>query len=240
LPYLVSTMHLTINYQCICKKKSQGHIKTGVSSFQICFGLSQENYPPGNNMTEYYLFETNNYLDYGVTQNPKLGDELSFLSGRVITGKMPELVFEVNFPAEEKLPHFLGNEIPLLSKTLVDALQKAGIDSFQVFPAILLNSATGQSWNNYVAFNTIGLIKAVNMEKSDFDILMEGDDEGIEIPLVAFREIILDKNKTNDALMFRTAESPVNLVVQSRVITYLGDNRPKDGWGIAIKKLETI
>ncbi len=191
-------------------------------------------------MTEYYLFETNNYLDYGVTQNPKLADELSFLAGRVITGQMPELEFEVNFPKQEKLPHFLGNEIPLLSKMLVDSLQKAGIDSFQAFPVTLLNPSTGQRWNDYVAFNAIGLIKAVNMDKSDFDVLMEGDDEGIEIPLVAFREIILDKSKTNDALMFRTAESPVNLVVHASVVTYLGSNRPTDGWGIAITELETM
>lgn len=191
-------------------------------------------------MTEYYLFETNYYLDYGVTQNPKLADELSFLSGRYITGKMPELVFEINFPSEEKLPHSLGNEIPLLSKTLVDTLQNAGVDSFQTFPAILVNSETGKRWDHYVAFNAIGLIKAIDMEKSDFDTLMEGDDEGIETPLVAFREIILDPTKTYDTLMFRTVESPVNLILHGDVVAYLGSNRPTDGWGIAVQKLENI
>lgn len=190
-------------------------------------------------MSNYHLFETGNFLDYGITENPKIGDEQSFLSGEVIDEKkLPALEFETNFPPKKKLPHFLGDEIPLISKELIDCLRKAGIDSFQAFPVKLTNPETGQKFDNYFAFNFIGIIKAVNMDKSDFDILMEGDEE--TPPLLAFREIVLNRDEINDALMFRIIESPFNLLIHDSIVDYLASDKPKDGWGIVLTEVEVI
>ncbi|WP_445456716.1 imm11 family protein [Flavobacterium sp. HNIBRBA15423] len=190
-------------------------------------------------MSNYFLMETDNFLDYGITENPKINDDQSFLSGNVIDEtQLPALEFETNFPSKKKIPHFLGDVIPLMSKELIECLQKAGIDSFQTFPVQLTNPETGQKFDNYFAFNVIGIIKAVNMNESDFDILMEGDKE--TPPLLAFREIVLNKNKINDALIFRVVESPDSLLIHKSVVDCLVSNRPKNGWGVISTEVEVI
>lgn len=192
-------------------------------------------------MSAYYLLEADNYSDYGVTENPKIDDDSSFLAGSVISKELPPLVFEVNFPKKKKLPHFFGDEVLLASKAFLEALKNSGVDNFQSFPAKVINPDTGQSWEDYFAVNVIGLVKAVDMEKSDFDILMEGDDEGIETPLVAFRDIVLEKNKIKDMHMFRLVESPVALIVSNKVVDFLVNNKPKGGlWGLDLVEVETV
>jgi hypothetical protein len=191
-------------------------------------------------MSEYFLLEADNYNDYGVTENPKIDDDSSFLGGSLITKQLPALVFEINFPKKENPPHFFGDEIPLVSKAFLEALKKCGIDNFQSFPAKLINPDTGQSWEDYLAFNVVGLVKAADMEKSDFDTLMEGDDDGIEVPLVAFRDVVLEKAKTNGMDMFRMAESPVALVISEKIVDFLSANKPKGGWGLDAIEIETV
>lgn len=190
-------------------------------------------------MSGYFLLETDNLVDHGITESPKIDDDSSFLSGSVITKQLPPLIFEVNFPRKKKPPHLIGDEVPLVSKNFLDALEKCGIDNFQAFPAKLINPDTGQSWEDYFALDVIGLIKAADMEKSDFDTLMEGDNGGIEVPLLSFRDVVLNKDKVKGALLFRMAESPAVLVVAERVADYFFSNKPKGGsWGIDLIEVE--
>lgn len=192
-------------------------------------------------MSGYYLLEADNYIDYGVTENPKVDDDSSFLAGSVISKELPPLVFEVNFPKNKKLPHFFGDEVPLVSKAFLEALKNSGVENFQSFPAKVINPDTGQSWEDYFAFNVIGLVKAADMEKSDFDTLMDGDDEGIEAPLVAFRDVVLEKAKIKGMHLFRMAESPVALIISEKVLDFLAKNKPKGGaWGLDLVEVETV
>ncbi|MES2824949.1 MAG: hypothetical protein V4732_15195 [Pseudomonadota bacterium] len=189
-------------------------------------------------MTNYYLLETDNYIDYGVIDNPEIDDDPSFLNGQRITGPIPLLIFEINFPKDEKLPHYLGDQFPLVSKAFLHALQLAGVDNFQQFPARLVNSQTGQSWDDFVAFNVIGFVKAANLDHSDFDVLMAGSDDDKVPPLLAFREIALDKNKIPSAsMMFRMAEDPCNVIIHEQVVAVLSTHKPEGGWGVYLTKL---
>lgn len=183
--------------------------------------------------------EVDHSLDYGVVANPDIGDDPAFLTGHLIGEDLPTLVFEVNFPKDARLPHFLGYEIPLVSGELIQVFKATGIDNFQIFPARLTNSETGQFWDDFFAFNVLGLIRAANLEYSDFDVLMDGGDDS-EVPaLLAFREIALDKDKIPSAvLMFRMAEDPGNLIVHEQLVKLLFKNRPEDGWGIDLIEVD--
>jgi hypothetical protein len=189
-------------------------------------------------MTDYYEFDTNNYIDYGVKKGPKLPPAISFMSGEIIKSPLPELVFEVNFPKGEQLPHLLGDEVPLVSGTLLEVLKRAGIDNFQIFPANIMNPTTKQTWEGYYAFNVIGLISAANMQASDYDTLMAGSPDGVNLPLVAFRTIVLDEKNTFGLPMFRLAQSPDVILVNQYVVEALKANKPVNGWGIRIVKCE--
>lgn len=193
-------------------------------------------------MTNYYQFETDNYEDYGVQDNPDLDGKISFIAGRLIKEALPALVFEVDFPKDYRLPHFLGDIIPLVSDEVVRLLEAIGIDNFQTFPVTLINPETRQKWEGYSAFNVLGLVKAVDMKKSDADILMGQDQEGTMPALVAFRNIALEESKIRGLLMFRLAESPGELIVHERIFEQFKKNRPKDGeaWGIDFVKIEVV
>ena len=191
-------------------------------------------------MATYYRFEPDNYADFGVTKSPRLPVDFSFLSGEFLEAKqLPKLVFEVDFPAGRCLPHYLGGEIPVASQTLIEALQKVGVDNIQVFPALLKNPETGESWKNFLAMNVVGSLAVANMDASEYDSLMEGDPDGVDTPLVAFSEIVLDRKKLSGGpMMFRLAESG-DLIVHEKVVDYLGEHRPEGGWGVDVIEVDT-
>lgn len=191
-------------------------------------------------MTTYYEFDPDSFVDYGIKKSPALDSELSFIEGQKINERMPPLFFEANFPLGERPPHYMGDTIPLASKQLIDTLRAAGVDNFQVFEAKVFNPETGEKWDNYYAFNVIGLVKAAVLERSDYDTIMGDDPEGIEMPLIAFNEIVLDKNKLRDLLIFRMAESPGTLIVHENVVKALEANLPSEGWGIDSYELELV
>ena len=191
-------------------------------------------------MTQYFEVESDNFLDFGVTKSPKLGSQ-SILGGRIIKQDLlPPLVYEIDFPNDVELPHFLTGGTVLASQRLINLLRSQGVENFQAFHAELLNPDTGKKWSQYYLFNVIGLIKAANMDKSDYDELMPASPDGINIPLVAFNKISIDKSKTRDTLMFRLAEDPTVLIVHEKIVDALDDNRPEEGWGIDVIELESV
>lgn len=192
-------------------------------------------------MPDYYLLRTDIYLDHGITKCPPCRDDTGFMRGvEVRKESLPPLYFQVDFQEDEAMPHFLDYTVPLASHSFLEVLKKIGVVNFQAFPAFVRNEETGQEWSDYYAFNVIGLLKCANLEKSDYDILMRGDnDKGIP-PLLAFHEIVLHRPFLNHLRMFRLAESPSELIIHETIVNELVKKRPDEGWGIEIVDLEMV
>lgn len=190
----------------------------------------------------YHHIDSPNDSDYHVTREPELPDDLDFVYGKRLKGKVPNpLVFEVDYPTKQDIPHFIGETIPVFSDALVKVIRSAGVDNFQTFPALLRNPDNGTEWSGYSVFHEFGLIAAANFEKSDYDMIMEGDAQGgVATPLAGFRLLVLDKKKTRNVAMFRLAESPDTLLIHDRVLTHIKKNRPPDGWGFDATEIETV
>jgi len=188
----------------------------------------------------YHSIEPSAYIDYKVTKEPELSREISFTGGERITEPLPvPLVFEVDYPKGEEAPHCLGQVISLFSDRLLQQFREAGVDNFQTFPAVLRNPATGEEWKNYQAFNALGLVRWVNMAESEYDTIMEGSPDGVDVPLLGFQTIVLDKKKTRDELlMFRLAESPPSLLIHTRVKKHLVANKPRGGWRFTTRDVD--
>lgn len=187
----------------------------------------------------YHYIDASTLSDYTVTKEPQLPNDIEFIDGERIEQKLPNpLVFEVNYPSKEKLPHFVGMTIPVLSTLLVDTLRSAGVENFQVVPAVLRNPKINAEWGGYWAFNVIGLIAAANLELSEMDTIEEDDAE--DVPLMAFQVLVLDKSETRNASMFRLAENPGMLLIHDRVLQHLIKHRPANGWGFVGTEIETV
>lgn len=189
----------------------------------------------------YHRIKGSRLSDYGVRKDPKLPPDVSFIEGVMITEPLPNpMIFEVNHPSQDKLPHLFNTTIPVISDYLVKTLRSGGVDNFQVFPAVLRNSKIGVAWRGYWAFNVIGMLAAANLEKSEYDTIMEDDPEGVDVPLVGFLTIVLNKKKTHHEAMFRMAESPDTLLIHDRILKHMIANRPPDGWGVDATEIEAI
>ena len=187
----------------------------------------------------YHQIEPDNWVKEGVTQKPQLPPDVSFIKGAHIGAALPaRLVFEVDFVARADVPHFIGDTIPVFSDFLVKTLFAAGVSNFQVFAAVLHSTVSGQEWEGFWAVNVVGLVRAALLKKSDYDTLMEGDPDGIDVPLLAFNELVLDRRKVGKLPMFRLAESPSVLLIHDRINTWIDDHPPDDGWGFDATLIE--
>jgi len=122
----------------------------------------------------------------------------------------------------------------------IDLLKSQGVNNFQAFPAELFNPETGKKRLEFYLFNVIGLLKAVNLDKSDFDVLMPASSDGVDTVLAAFHKIVLDSKKTMEMKMFRLAEDPGTLIIHEEIVDALSNNRPENGWGIDVIEVESV
>ena len=188
----------------------------------------------------YHHIDSSSSDDHHVTQEPDLVSAGAFRYGVRVDVDVPDpLVFEVDYPSKESVPHFVGETTPVFSDQLVKTFRSAGVENFQLFPAVLRNPATGAEWDGFWVFHAIGLIAAADLERSESDTIMKGARKGgPSVPLVGFQVLVLDQSKTRNAMMFRLAESPDILLIHDRVLEHIKAHRPPNGWGFDATEID--
>ena len=130
-----------------------------------------------------------------IGQGPGLKTE-PWIFGRKLAFAVPEpLVYMLERgEGNNLLPMYTEGE-PIIRQDLLDALQEAGADNLDLYRAIVRDPAAGQEWNNYWAFNVLGLVSA-----------------GVETPALE-----IDESRAMGLLLFRLVEAPSIIVVDERV-----------------------
>lgn len=103
------------------------------------------------------------------------------------------------------MPDFFDSAAPIMSDKLLSALKNLGIDNYDSYPVILEEVGTGKQWQNYFAVNVIGLIDAIDVEKSAIE------DEDI------FHSTVIDENKAMGMHCFRLFHGPTVLMISEVV-----------------------
>jgi hypothetical protein len=191
-------------------------------------------------MKKYFKLESNNYVNFSIKKEPKLGEQSVMLGRMTDPTKLPPLIFEHNFPSGERIPHYLAAAAVLASKLLIDLLVSIGVNNFQAFPAQLINPETGEKRDDYFLFNVLGFMKVANLEASEYDTLMSGNPEGFDLPLLAFKNLAINGNQVRDIDMFRLAEEPITIIISDRVDNALIKFRPEGGWGIVVEEVDVV
>lgn len=96
----------------------------------------------------------------------------------------------------------------LMRKDLVAALQRAGVDNLQVFPAIITDNERDTALEDYVVVNVVGLVSCAAVDASTAMPFAGG---------FFFNELVIDPARTGGLLMFRLAESKMDILVHDRV-----------------------
>jgi hypothetical protein len=137
--------------------------------------------------------------------------------GRLIDPREEELELPFQFTMKVRHPggvrdeprmyaYFPGTE--LMSRDLLDALRTAGVDNLQTFPALITEEGRPGGIENYEVVNVLGLVSCADAGRS------------VAVPLATasyFDKLVIDPARTRDLLLFRLAESMMDILVHERV-----------------------
>lgn len=145
--------------------------------------------------------------------------EISFMAGRIINEKLESpLNFLLENISGDVLPDYmsLGGGKLLFSKRLINTLTSSGVDNLQLFPAVIHVKNLNILFKDYYAVNILGLVKCVDMIKSDYTEIMPD--------LYEFSRISINMKTTRAEKIFRIAESNRRVLIHDSVIQYIISN----------------
>jgi hypothetical protein len=158
----------------------------------------------------YYRLDIAPSLNCGYLEQEANQDETLILGALV---KEEELVLPYPFTIRVNPRHglemndFYPNR-KVMSKRLVATLQSAGVDNLQIFPAEIKHNLTGEVIHDFVVVNIIGMVWCADLSKSDTTPIADVN---------YFHKLAIDPNKTKGTLMFRLADSRIDVIVAEQV-----------------------
>ena len=154
-----------------------------------------------------------------INNNFKLAGIRLWKTGKPIAAIKKENIptpVEINFDAYKgyagEPPSLEDVGIPLMSKKLANTLTSAGVDNLELFPAIVKNNQTGQTFE-YQVYNVIGLVAAMDRQNSDYESYKNMNPVGG----ASIYELVLDESRIQDLLLFRLSENISTLVVHETI-----------------------
>jgi len=109
-------------------------------------------------------------------------------------------------------PSFLEEPIPLVRKDLFKILINSGVDNMDVYQVELQYSNGKLASIDYYAFNLIGKISAVDLNKSVCPTEQVNRKVNMQID-----SLTVDESSTKEMLMFRLAENITTILVHEKV-----------------------
>lgn len=103
-----------------------------------------------------------------------------------------------------------GN-ICLMSKRLVEVLVNNGVDNLDIYPAVIMNSESGETYQ-YFAVNIIGMISAADLDASKWASF-----DGDALFDTSFDRLVIRNESAKEQLIFRLAQSTSTILVHERV-----------------------
>ena len=164
-------------------------------------------------MDTYYMLECLD-PDVGYLARVEYRDDRYWNAGRrfEVDPKIP-IIAQMKMRKDSVLPEFKKAPLPIMTQRLYQAISKCGVSNLDVYPVILVDKDSGKQLSkDYVAFNIIGLVSAVDMKKSIFDSA-----HADRMTAMNINSLTIDESKTRGALMFRLAEAVNGIVVHKSV-----------------------
>ena len=106
--------------------------------------------------------------------------------------------------------------VDLMSRRMLEVLHAAGVSNLQTWPAEIAILGSEEILRDYVVFNVVGLVSCADTSASQSTPLAEGS---------FFMELTLNPGRAAGARMFRLAESPIELIVDSSIADAIAQAR---------------
>lgn len=167
---------------------------------------------------KYYVMESEGeYPSLSIKKEPRLMGG-PWYHGNKLTIEVPN---PLEYSLEEESDYddynlksmYKSEACPLMSKGLLAALQSAGVDNLEIFPATIYDPNKEIIIHDYVAFNIVGLVSATDLESST---LMNENSE-LSLLDTDFDGLVIDETKTMGFHLFRLAENCTAICVSEKV-----------------------
>lgn len=146
----------------------------------------------------YYVIEMDESADVNVYMEPlnnvharlQNGDRINVDERKLELPFRFEMKVRKNRDGSRQQPRFntYDSSKELMHTSLVEALQSAGVDNLQIFPAIVTEAGAEEENKDFVVVNVVGLASSASAD-----------------------------SETHQLLMFRLAESKLNLIIHERI-----------------------
>jgi hypothetical protein len=136
-----------------------------------------------------------------------------WFTGQPITSPIPVPLEYTIDPTRPGLPMpFYRCAYPLMRADLLAALEQAGVDNLQRFPAVVSDPQRGTVYTDYSAINVIGVAAVADLARSARAGIRDG-----ALLAVDFTGLVIDPSAAQELLLFRLAEDVSAIVVHERV-----------------------
>lgn len=169
--------------------------------------------------------ETNRWVSLS---EGKLIAEAEFQVPHVLTMSVDADLFDEEAEGEIKEEPLFYAYYPaasVMDQALIAALRSAGVDNLQTFPAVVKCPQLGREFSNYEAVNIVGLVSCANAAQSESSPLAD---------LKFFHRLAIDESQARGLLMFRLAESQIDIIVRDCVVEKI---KPKNFLGLVLSPL---
>jgi hypothetical protein len=165
-------------------------------------------------MKSYHLLLRNPMAEhaFGISGGPDEVNPVDWLKGHALTSVPDPITLQLH-PASGDSPDLAdiaGGLYTVFSNRLRSALQAAGVDNVDYYPARLVHPTSRHQRDDYFAVNVLGLVSAVDVSKSTIS-----PGRG-RIPGV-LRQFTIDPQRGGDLRLFRLAESPRLIIIDNGV-----------------------
>jgi hypothetical protein len=106
------------------------------------------------------------------------------------------------------------NTPQIMREDVYDAVRSAGVDNVDVYKALVKREDGSVFAENYLAYNILGALKAVDLGKSQF-----APENPSRMMDASIEKLTVDESQVGNLLMFRLAESLRTIVVHESVKT---------------------
>ena len=135
-----------------------------------------------------------------------------WFSGNKFDFKITEpLVFELGKEGGN-LTDFFPSSIPLMSVKMLNAIEQAGVNNIDSYPATLLEASGVPVQEEYRAINIIDRVACADLEASECFMIDPDDPIGID-----FDSLVIDEERAKGHNFFRLSEAVNGIVVHDSV-----------------------
>lgn len=141
-------------------------------------------------------------------------EDVRFNTGSVITAALPVIEFLQGSEHQGVLPDYVPTDLPgmVISARFRQALERAGVDNIDYYPARIKNTVTGTVLEPYYVANLIGRVSCVDRERSLYEPM-----PGIPGAIFDIEELHLDYSQIGALRMFRLDELSYVIIVDEGV-----------------------